>query len=106
MKVKITQDLFDIATRIKELDERYEIYYDTDSKKYYIYAFGIRQLTLPYDKLDVRTLDYVYETRVENTEKILREIDEYNKRSERDSVKKAQNEFENECSRRFRLSKI
>lgn len=104
MKVKITCDLFDIATRIKELDERYEIYYDAEEGKYQIYALGVRQLTLPYDKLDVRTLDYVYESRVENAEKILREIDEYNKRSERDAVKKAQNEFENECSRRLRLS--
>lgn len=104
MKVKITHDLFDIATRIKELDERYEIYFDTDAQKYYIYALGVRQLTLPYDKLDVRTLDYVYEARVENAEKILKEIDEYNYRSERESVKKAHDEFENECSRRLRLS--
>ena len=47
MKVKITHDLFDIATRIKELDERYEIYFDTDAQKYHIYALGVRQLTYP-----------------------------------------------------------
>lgn len=106
MRIKITRDLFDIADRIKELNPNYEIYFDTDRQKYVLMAFGVHQSVIPYDELDVRTLDYAYETRAENAEKILAEIDAYNARRQRESVEDAKDEIENEFSRRLRLARL
>lgn len=106
MKIKIDNDLFDISKRLKEIDPAYEVYFETDLQKYVLWAFGVRQTVLPYDELDVRTLDYVYHTRRENADTILREIDESNRRKEREEIKKMQDEVENETSRRLRLSHL
>ena len=106
MKIKIKNDLFDIAARMREIDPAYEIYFDTDLQKYVVWAFGIRQTVLPYDELDIRALEYIIRTRRENAEKVLQEIDEYNRRREREEVKKMQDEVENETSRRLRLSHL
>ena len=105
MKIKITRDLFDIADRIKELNPNYEIWFDTDRQKYVLTAFGGHQAVIPYDELDVRTLDYAYETRAENAEKILAEIDSYNLRRQRESAAEVRDEIENEFSRRLRLAR-
>ena len=106
MKIKIENDLFDISSRIKRINDRYEIYFDTDLQKFVIYAFGKLQLTVPYDELDERTLRYVWDTRAENAEKILEEIDKYNLSKEEEDRKKRRDEVENEVSRRLRLSRI
>lgn len=106
MKIKITHDLFDIAERVKEINKNYEIYFDTVLQKYVLTAFGVHQSIIPYDELDVRTLDYVYETRIENAEKVLEDIDRHNAKKERESNKKVKDEIENEYSRRLRLSRL
>lgn len=106
VKIKITDDLFYIADRLKEIDNRYEVFFDTEKQKFVIYALGKPQCVIPYDKLDVRTLDYVYKTRRENAEKLLMELEKSNLTKEKESLKKTHDEFENEVSRRLRLSRI
>ena len=106
VKIKITDDLFYIADRLKEIDNRYEVFFDTEKQKFVIYALGKPQCVIPYDKLDVRTLDYVYKTRRENAEKLLMELEKSNLMKEKESLKKTHDEFENEVSRRLRLSRI
>ncbi|NLL56366.1 MAG: hypothetical protein GX242_04030 [Clostridiales bacterium] len=99
MLIKITNDLYDIAFRIKEIDDRYQIFYDTDKCKYKLYLNSSYQLTFPYDNLDARSLDYAYETRMEHIEKILEKIDKHNERIMADGIKKAKDDFENKVSR-------
>lgn len=104
MEIRIQNDLYDIAARLKEIDERYETYFDTGRQKYVIKAFGILQAVIPYDELDQRTLDYVMYTRRENVDKVLKDVDEYNAAKERENVRKVKDEIEDEYSRRLRLS--
>lgn len=99
MLIKITDDLYDIAFRIKEIDARYQIFYDTKKCAYKLYLENSYQLTFPYNNLDVRSLDYAYETRMEHIEKILEKIDKHNEKISADCVKKAKDEFENKVTK-------
>ena len=104
MEIRIRNDLYDIADRLKEINASYELYFDTGRQKYILKAFGILQAVLPYDELDQRTLDYVYYTRRENVENVLADADRYNERKERENVQRVKDEIEDEYSRRLRLS--
>ena len=106
MKIKITNDVYDVASRLKEMDPAYEVYFDTDLQKFTIWAFGVRQAVLPYDELDILALEYVWKTRRENAEELIREIDRDNERKERAERQKLKDEVENETSRLLRLSHL
>lgn len=78
MKTKITDDLYDIARRVKEIDGVYDIYYDTSKKRYEIWADNLLQLVVPYDALDARTVTYVRKTRVERIAALMAETEKHN----------------------------
>lgn len=101
---KIKDDLFDIANRLKEIDERYEVFFDTSKQKFVLYAQNAYQLTIPFENLDARTIDLVRYTRAENVDTILRDVDKENKKRDEASVKRAKDKIEDEYSRRLRLS--
>lgn len=83
MKIKLTSDVYNISNRIKEIDKGYYVVYDTSKRKFEIHnscQIGSSYcLTIPFDSLDWRSLDYVNQTRSENIEKILNRIDNENK---------------------------
>ena len=106
MKLRITNDLFDIASRIKEIDPRYEIYFETELQKFTLWAMGRRQVVFPYDNLDVRAIEYTYRTRVENVDELIKEIDEKNEKYQAGRTIRVQDKVENEFSRRLRLARI
>ncbi len=106
MKIRITNDLFSIAERIKELNKAYEIYFDTDMQKFVLYANNKLQLVIPYDNLDERTIRHAYFTRSENYQEVIDTVDRYNALLEKEVLKKAQDEFENETSHALRLANI
>lgn len=106
MKIKINNDLFDIASRIKEIDTRYEIFFETETQKFTVWANGKRQLTLPFENLDERAILYTRKTRVENVEEIIREIDSYNEKHENERVERVRDKIEDEFSHRLRLARI
>ena len=70
--IKITNDVFDIASRIKNINSNYELYYDG---KFKLYANNILQLVLPFESLDSRTYDYILKTQIKNLESLQKEID-------------------------------
>ena len=105
MEIRIEHDLYDVAWRLRAIDPRYEVYFDTGRQKYIIKAFGILQVVLPFPELDQRALDYVRYTRKENAEKILADIDKHNDGREKEEIEKAKDEIENEYARRLRLSR-
>lgn len=106
MRIKIKNDLFDIADRIKEINPLLEICYDTEKGKFLIMKGSMVYATIPYASLDVRALDYAYEVRPDNIDNLISEIDKFNETKRRDSVKDTQDEIENEYSRQLRLLKI
>lgn len=79
--IKITDDLFDVAERIKNINPDYELYFDKISQKFTVWANGKRQVVLPFDRLDKRSIDYLYKTHVKNIDALLDSIDEENKKA-------------------------
>ncbi|MBO4554966.1 MAG: hypothetical protein J5713_04215 [Clostridia bacterium] len=77
---KIENDLFDIADRLKEIDDRYVLYFNKTLWRFEIHANGVLQLAVPFDRLDARTLFYARETRLENMRKLVERMDKENDR--------------------------
>lgn len=86
MKIKILSDVYNIAKRIKDIDKYYYLVFNTSTNKFEVHnsyqVGGSFCLTIPYDFLDERTLNLVNQTRVENIERILNEIENNNKLKE------------------------
>lgn len=83
MLIEIKHDVFYVVERLKEIDFKYFILYNTDNKKYEIHHSGQSDtycLTVPYDELDARTVNFVNQTRVENRDRLLKELDEENRK--------------------------
>ncbi|MDD4002884.1 MAG: hypothetical protein PHE12_01660 [Clostridia bacterium] len=93
MQIKIQNDLFDIAARLREIDSGYYVIFDTVKKVYQIHncaqANGTYCLTLPYDSLDARAVEYVKSTRRQYAENIIRQIETHNQNLENQSIKHA-----------------
>ena len=93
MKIKILHDVYNISNRIKNIEKNYYIVYNTSSKKFEIHnskqTGSSYCLTLPYEQLDERTLNFVCSTNSENIERILNEIEKNNKRMESAEKSKA-----------------
>ncbi|HOO22974.1 MAG TPA: hypothetical protein PKY53_04760 [Clostridia bacterium] len=94
MLIEITADLFDISSRIKEIDPRYKIFYDTGKNAFKLYMGDRYELTFPFPHLDVRALDYAFETRTERLDEILAKIDRHNENVHTEAVKRAQDNLE------------
>lgn len=77
---KIEGDLFDIADRLKGIDERYVLYFNKKLCRFEIHANGVLQLAVPFDRLDARTLVFARETRLENMKKLVERMDKENER--------------------------
>ncbi len=99
----VTNDLYSIADRIKEIDDGYFIYYSYKNRRYEVHNKNQRgrtlSLVLPYKRLDERSVRLVRETRSERMESLIRQMEEENERIDRERmqelVKAKQNEFEN-----------
>ena len=78
MLERIEHDLFDIASRLKEVDERYELYFNKSLGRYEIFANGVLQIAVPFDRLDARTVEFARKTRLENLQKLIENIDREN----------------------------
>jgi len=93
MKINISHDVYDIAKRIKNIDRDYYMVYDTIKMKYEIHnssQIGSSYcLTLPYDMLDDRALNYINMTRVGNIDDILFRLDRDNDALDREAKSEA-----------------
>lgn len=82
MKIQITSDVLNISNRIKEIDENYYVLYDTIKGDFEIHnssQIGSSYcLTIPYNELDERTLNYVRQTQSVNIDEILEKIEQDN----------------------------
>ena len=82
MNYIVSHDVYNIANRIKCIDRDYFVVFNTIKRKYEIHNSAQLSssycLTLPYDCLDARALDYVYMTMVGNIEELIEKIDREN----------------------------
>lgn len=89
----ITHDLFDISSRLKEIDSSYTLHRNDLTRKFELH--GKRDVVLiifPYDRIDARMISHARRTRVERSRELIREIDEHNRRIE-ESKERSENEF-------------
>lgn len=87
---KIYHDLFHIAERILQIDPLYEIFWNGELERFEVHWRGKLSFVVPFDALDVRTLEYTQCTRRENADDIEREIDEKNATIFQEQAKKIQ----------------
>ncbi len=85
-EIIIENDVFNIANRLKNVDENYYILFNQKSKKFQVHnsAQGKNSfcLSLPYLTLDARAIEYVLKTHVRNFNKIVLEIEKNNSKIE------------------------
>lgn len=78
----IENDNYFISQRLKEIDGDYFIVYNLNRKKYEVHVKGqfsnSYAFTVPYDRLDERTILFALKTRIENQDKVMREIEREN----------------------------
>lgn len=80
--IKIENDNYFIANRLKRIDESYEVYYNLDKRAYEVHSNTQSKCSycfrVPFETLDERTLDYAVKTLAVNRDKIIKEIEENN----------------------------
>ncbi len=83
--ILITEDLFDIAWRLRAVNDDYRLYYNGRLRRYEVHSAsrGSMQFALPFDELDARAVDYARYTAVQNADRLLREVEEHNARLDR-----------------------
>lgn len=80
--VRIKSDVFDVADRIREVDERYLLFYNMDRSRFEVRLKGReREIVVTWnDPLDSRLVTKLRETHVRRVNELLREIEEAEKR--------------------------
>ena len=98
MKIRIKNDVYNISKRIKDIDKNYFIVFNTLNNNFEIHNScqpgGSYCLTLPYQFLDERTLNYVLETKSENIDRIVSKLEMENKLNESAELKRTLNQFD------------
>ena len=88
---EVKGDLYDIASRIKEIDPDYFVFYSYRHHRYEIHSksqkFNSLALVVPYPELDGRTLELVRKTRVERFNEIMEEEKRDNERLDKKRVR-------------------
>jgi len=102
MRIKITNDLFEIAERAKAINYGYEIYFDTDLQKFVLMHEGNLELIFPFEELDARAIEHIRYSRTENAEQIFVDIDRENRLCEEAALKKSKDDLEDRFSRALR----
>lgn len=77
---RIDGDLYDVASRLKGVDERYTLYRNRRTNKFEVYIGRALQFAVPFDELDCRTIVYAKKTRIERKNQLLAEIERNNRR--------------------------
>lgn len=89
--VEVTDDLFDVASRLKSVNPNYKVYLNMQTDKYEVHDASKPHgstfaFVVPYEELDSRTVDFAKFTRVQNAEKLFRDVEEHNDKIQRNAV--------------------
>lgn len=85
--IKITNDLFDVAARLKSVNDNYIVYYNAEKRRYEVYDGDSFAFVVPYAELDCRTVDYARKTSRQNADRIFEEIERNNRAAAEQSAK-------------------
>lgn len=80
--IAVTDDLFDVASRLKSVKETFAVYFNAISRRYEVHDLAQSGNTfafsVPYDALDCRTVDKARYCLARNVEQIVKDVDENN----------------------------
>lgn len=78
--IVIKKDVFNISKRLKAIDKKYIVVRNIKNHCFEVHYnnVGNKQLVIPYDNLDIRTINFVLKTRVNDIAKLIKQIDKYN----------------------------
>lgn len=106
--IVIKNDLFNIANRLKQINKKYFIVYNKQTKKFEVHFkrnFHTLELVLPFERLDIRTINYVLKTKIENKKALLEEIENHNKKLEEQNNRKIKNDVINKILKTQEVNK-
>lgn len=85
----IENDVFDIAKRLKEVDVTYKLFHNGKTGKFELHGGKSNEciIVFEYDAMDARMLEHARRTRVERADALIKELDEYNERLEKENTK-------------------
>lgn len=96
--VLIKSNPFEIPSRIKNIDEDYEIFYNKKHLRFELHNMRFNptfQIVLPFDNLDCRVVDYVLATRLEKRLVEIERIDADNELLEEKLINAKYDEMQN-----------
>ena len=96
--IAIKSDVFDIADRIREVDELYRLYYDPIHHRYEVHRKGELCITWQ-DSLSAALIVKLRETHVRRRNQHLREIEENEERLRRQEAHRAKEKIGEETER-------
>lgn len=103
MKIKINENVFDITSRLKQINPNFFIMYNLNTKKFELHdnSYGALSyiLSFPYDVLDGRAIDYVKKNF--NKEIDYDEVDKYNKKINDKKIEKLKSENDYKLTKYF-----
>ena len=85
MLKQLNNDFYNISNRLKQIDSKYTLFFDTNSKLYLVYEIKRGKKLFLFTigpKLDCRALKRAVETSYKNFKTILKNIEKTNKRIE------------------------
>lgn len=87
-KQRVFTDVFNVSGRLRELNKNYYLMYDVVTNRYEVHNDEYKPATLafsiPYDRLDARTVEYVAVQMGKRPYEVLEEIERNNERIERE----------------------
>ncbi len=90
--VLITDDLFDVASRLKSVNCNYKLYFNKKTQKYEVRETkGLNEtlaFVVPYDELDARTVEYARFTAIQNAKALFAEIERHNAALDRENERR------------------
>ncbi|MCL2569799.1 MAG: hypothetical protein FWE16_01160 [Firmicutes bacterium] len=97
---QITSDLYNISTRLKEIDSCYALFWNEQKQRYEIHNqptpnFQSLEFVVPYDELDFRTIRHACRTRIEHHTEIEAYVDNHNNQI----IESAYNQMREQISR-------
>ena len=84
MKVKIENDLFEISSRLKQIDDTYFVVYDTQKHRYEVYSTMQKNGSMCFlvgKKLDYYAISKAHKTLIKRLKRVVNSIDIHNKKA-------------------------
>ncbi len=91
----VLNDTFNIAKRLKQIDKNYLLVRNKKKKRFELWyntCIPKLELVFKFNKIDNRMIDYVNQTRIENLEKIIKQMDIENEKIKQKQIKNAKEE--------------